>query len=149
LPISPLPRAGAPRLTSDRTRRDSRLTLDRRPQAGEIDDDALLAAARDHHHGWVAGRVFLAVWCPRRHEDIVARRRGQAHLIVPVREDEDRVAGQHVDRGLGVAVVVVAGVGVRAYVGLAHPDLRRPDRGAGDGLTARHAAGLAGVAGQL
>lgn len=42
------------------------------PRAGQVDHDALLAAARDHHDGLLAGRVLLAVRRVRRDEDVVA-----------------------------------------------------------------------------
>lgn len=47
----------------------------------------------------------------------------KAHLQALLGEDEYRVARNHVDRGLGVTVVVIARGGQWPDVGLAQPDL--------------------------
>src|ERR1700733_4122174 len=80
----------------------------RRPEALQVDHDALLAAARDDDDRLLRARVLLAMRSVRRDEDVVALLGLQADLLLTVREDEGGRAGDHVNRGLGLAVVVVA-----------------------------------------
>ena len=61
-------------------------------EGGQVDDDRLLRAARDHHHGlgvWII--VLLAVWGVRRDEDVVPWGRLDAGLLVRVRIEEDEL----------------------------------------------------------
>jgi hypothetical protein len=119
------------------------------PEAVEVDDDAFLATAGDNHDGLFGAGILLPVRDVRRDEDVVARLGPQADLFGAVREHELRGARHHVDRGLRLAVVVVAGAHARGDVRLAHPQLLRPGAVAGDRLQAGHAGGLAGVAAEL
>src|SRR3984957_10557356 len=116
------------------------------PQARQVDHDGLLAAAGDDHDRLVGARVLLAMRDVRGNEDVVARRGLQADLLVTVGEDERRGAGDHVDRRLRLAVMVVARLRPRRHVGLAHPELLRARALARDRLPAGHPRGLAGVA---
>jgi alkanesulfonate monooxygenase SsuD/methylene tetrahydromethanopterin reductase-like flavin-dependent oxidoreductase (luciferase family) len=119
------------------------------PEAVQVDHDALLAAARDDHDGLPVAGVLLAVRHEWRHEDVVTRLGLQPDLLVAVGEHERRVPGQHVDRGLRLAVVVVGGPGPGRDVSLAHPDLLGAAVLPGDRLEPGHPRGLAGVAPQF
>src|SRR5690348_17298626 len=81
------------------------------PEAGEVDHDGFLAAAGDDHDRLLAAGVLLAVRGVRGYENVVPGSGLQPDLVPALGEHEDGVAGDHVDRGLGVAVVVGAGTG--------------------------------------
>ncbi|GHB57347.1 hypothetical protein GCM10010377_55500 [Streptomyces viridiviolaceus] len=122
-----------------------------RVQLRQVDDDRLLRAPRDDHHGLLAGvRVLLAVRDERRDEDVVAGPGAQPHLFGllarVVEEHELRVSADHVDGGLRLPVVVVRGGGGGGDMGLPHPQLLGADGLPADGGEAAHAACLRGVA---
>src|SRR5580692_12862562 len=94
-----------------------------RPQAVQVDHYALLAAAGDDHYRLLLTRVLLPVRHEGRHEDVVSRLGLQPHLVAALGEHERGRAGQNVDRGLGLAVVVIGGPRAWRHVRLAHPDL--------------------------
>src|ERR1700683_781496 len=115
------------------------------PEAVQVDHDALLAAAGDDHHRLLLARVLLPVRHEGWHEDVVARPGLQPYLVMAPGEHERRRAGQDVDRGLGLAMMVVAGPGAGRHVRLTHPDLLRSGVLPRDGLAAGHPRSLAGV----
>ena len=90
---------------------DQRVELgDLGAQAGQVDDDAFLRAAGEHDDGLLVGRgVLLAVRHVGRHVDVVAGAGLDAALLAVLEEDEDGLARDDVDAGLGLAVVVIAG----------------------------------------
>src|SRR5580698_1313484 len=109
-----------------------------RPQAVQVDHYALLAAAGDDHYRLLLARVLLPVRHEGRHEDVVARLGLQPYLVMAPGEHEGRRARQDVDRGLGRAMMVLAGPGAGRHVRLAHPDLFRSGVLPRDGLAAGH-----------
>jgi hypothetical protein len=112
-------------------------------QTRKIDHDCLLRAARYHDHGRIVSvRILFSVRNVRRHEDVVARRRGNANFLRPVMEYELGVSTPYEDRRLGLAMVVVVRNRRRGYVGFTHPDLLGPDRATTDSGQSLHAGRL-------
>src|SRR5882672_4303319 len=124
-------------------------TVHRSPQAGQVHHDTLLAAAANDDHGLLLPGVLLAVRQKGRHEDIVARLGLDPHLVRTVGENEDRVAGHHEDRRLGLTMVMVARGGRRRDMRLPHPDSRRADGTARHGLEPGHPGSLVGLSAQV
>ena len=121
-----------------------------RAETRQVDHDRLLRAASDHDDGLVVGvRVLLAVRSEGRDPHEIAGLSFDTHFTAVAPEDEYRVAGNHMDTGLGTAVMVVRRPGAGGDVGAAHPDVLCADAFARDGLQALHARRLSGVGHEL
>src|ERR1700730_3142969 len=84
----------------------------------DVHDDGLLCGAgQDDDRLLIARRVFLSVGDKWRDIYVVAGSGLDAGLDVVVQEHKDRVTGHHIDRGLGLTVMVVLGARPWRHVG--------------------------------